>query len=81
MLRHIKKHAELNGDVTPTTTTTTTPSSTTTTVDKEKKSGTDLIGRLLGIKDKDLVEQLLSRPDAKGAAKLLVVRRPVAAKI
>jgi len=39
---------------------------------------TNLISRLLGLHDEGLVEQLLSKPDAKDAAKLLGLRMGLA---
>lgn len=41
---------------------------------EEQGDQTNLISRLLGIHDEGLVEQLLSKPDAKDAAKLLGLR-------
>jgi len=42
------------------------------------EADSDLIGRLLGIKDESLVEKLLNKPDAKDAAKLLGLRMGLA---
>jgi hypothetical protein len=78
MLRHLKKHGNDTAQQTPKSRRE--KSSHDHDHDEPENPGnaesteSDLIGRLLGINDESLVEQLLNKPDAKDAAKLLGLR-------